>query len=332
MRRRRIAIVAVVMLAAAAVTAAGDMTLTRTGDLYRVAPADDGLVINVELADGTVAEYVVPQTEGTATSAINLAVDPVAGGVFVLWQQGEGTTAVVNFASLVDGQWAGPIVLAGGDGTAAANPQMLYFRAVDVIEEEIDGEIVEIEVATSFLHTTWWSYTETLDDGDAYYKPLPLDDDGLAELDAYDPVMLSDLLPYGIHCDGLENASALAAPKLFSDPQSGYPHILATDFEECLFYILQLANEVRVDPVSERRRHTIILRHGDTMPVDSDLSLEQADVTVGHNLSLVLHWDADDAVEYLRLDHQGSSGVRSLPLGDNLDHEQAVELIRNLVQ
>lgn len=330
MRRRRVALAAAVMFAVTAFAAAGDMTLTRTGDLYRVAPAEDGLVISVKLADGETTEYVVPQTSGTATSAVNLAVDPITENVFVFWQQDEGTEAVVNFASLSDGAWTGPVVVAGGDGTAAANPQMMYYRAVDIVEEEVDGEIVEIEVATSFLHTTWWSFIESLDDGDAFYKPLPLDDDGHAEFDAYDPVMLSDLLPYGIHCDGIQDASALAAPKLFSDPQSGYPHILATDFAECLFYILQLANEVRVDPVTERRRHTIILRHGGAMPVDAELSLEQADVTVGHDMSLVLHWDADAAIEYIQLDLQGSSGVMSLPFDDSLSHEQAVELIRNL--
>ncbi len=332
MRRHRVALVAAVMLAVAAFAAAGDMTLTRTGDLYRIAPADDGLLISVQLANGETVEHIVPQTEGTATSAVNLAVDPVEGGIFVLWQQGEDTDAVVNFAGLVDGTWTGPVVLSGGGSTAAANPQMMYFRAVDVIEEEVDGEIIEIEVATSFLHTTWWSYTDSLDDGDAFYQPLPLDDDGYAELDAYDAVMLSDLLPYGIHCDGIENASALAAPRLFSDPQSGYPHILAADFAECLFYILQLANEVSIDPISERRRHTIILRHGGTMPVDADLSLQSTDVTVGHDLSLVLHWDADAAIEYIQLDQNGSSGVMSLPLGESLGHEQAVELIRNLAR
>jgi hypothetical protein len=142
--------------------------------------------------------------------------------------------------------------------------------------------------------------------------------------------MLSDLLPYGVHCDGLQDASALAAPKLFSDPQTGDPHVLATDFAECLFYILQLGTEVRWDPVAERRRHTIILRHGGTMPVDADLSLERADVAVGHNLSLVLHWDTDDAIEYIRLDQEGSTGVLSLPISDSLDHERAEELIRGL--
>jgi hypothetical protein len=84
------------------------------------------------------------------------------------------------------------------------------------------------------------------------------DETGLADLAAYDPVVLSGLLPYGLPCDGIEDASALAAPKLFSDPQSGFPHLFASDFAECLFYVLQIGHDVIVDPVTERRRHIII--------------------------------------------------------------------------
>jgi len=317
------------MVAVAAFAAAGDMTLTRHGDLYRIAAADDGLVITATLADDTTAEYVVPGTAGAATSALNLAVDPIGNGLFVIWQQDDA----VKFASFVNESWNSPMNLAGGDGFFAANPQMVLFRAVDVVEEEGDeGEIIEIEVASTFLHVSWWGYTETMGDGDAFYLPIPVADDGVADPEAYDPVVLSALLPYGIHCDGIEDASALAAPKLFSDPQSGFPHVFATDFNECLFYILQIGHDVTIDPETERRRHTIILRHGSTIPVNTDLPIDNSMIDVGHGLKLVMYWDAEGAVEYVTLDAEGSSDVMSLPIGEELSHEQAVELIEGLAQ
>jgi len=333
MRGLRATLIAAVMVTVAAMGAAGDMTLTTTGDLYRIAQAEDGLVITATLADGTAVEYTVPQTAGTATSALNLAVDPVSGGLFVLWQQDEADIATVNFAGYVNELWTGPVTIAGGDGSAAANPQMMIYRAVDVVEEEgEDGEPIVIEVASTFLHLSWWSYSETVDDGDAYYQPVPVDDEGQAGLDDYEPVMLSDLLPYGIHCDGIQDAPALATPKLFSDPQSGFPHLFATDFSECLFYILQIGHDVDIDPVTERRRHTIILRHGGTIPVDTDLPLATSQIEVGHGMSLVMYWDGEGSVEYMQLDQNGSSDVRALPIGEDLSHEQAVDLIRGLTR
>jgi hypothetical protein len=323
------------MLAMAAVAAAGDMTLTRAGDLYRIAPTEAGLVITGTLADGTTVALTVPQTAGTATSARNLAVDPVSGALFVVWQQGEGTSAEVLFASYVDQSWTGPVVVAE---SASSNPQMMLFRAVDVVEVEgDDGQITQVEVATSFLHMVWWSYDGSVNDGAAVYLPAPIDDStGLADLTAYDPIVLSDLLPYGLPCDGIEDASALAAPKLFSDPQSGFPHLFASDFAECLFYVLQIGHDVIVDPVTERRRHIIILHDGGTYVVAEDLPLATASVEVGHGLDLVLHWDTvsetGTSVDYLQFDPSGLHEVQSLPLSESLNHEQAVQLIRGLLR
>ena len=335
MRELKITLVALVMAAFAATAAAGDMTLTRSGDLYRIAATDDGLAVSGTLADGTSLELIVPQTASTATSAHNVVFDPITGSLFLLWQQDEGDAAVVMFASYLDGTWTGPDLVAGGDGTAAGNPQLMVFRVIDVIEEEDEeGEPVVIEVATSFLHLTWWSYSATVNDGKAVYLPAPIDDDtGVPDFEAYERVMLSTLLPYGIpHCDGIEEAAGLTAPKLFPDPQSGNPHLFASDFAECMFYIIELGGEVTVDPVTERRRHTIILRQRGTYPVTNELPLANSAVELGHNLSMVLYWDAEESVDYMQFELGSMSDVMSLPIGDDLSHEQAVDLIRGLVR
>jgi hypothetical protein len=334
MRALKITLVALVMAATAATAAAGDMTLTRAGDLYRFGTSDDGLIVTGTLADGTAIELEVPQTEGTVTSALNLAVDPISGGLYLLWQEGEDTSAVVNYASYNDDVWTGPVILAGGGAGSAANPRLMLYRAVDQVEEEgDDGEPITIEVATTFLHITWWRYNNSVNDGAAIYLPAPLDPDtGLADLEAFDRMVLSDLLPYGIHCDGIVDATGLAAPKLFSDPESGFPHLFASDFAECLFYVLKLQHKVVIDPITERRRHTIILRQTGTYPVDNDLPLDSSNVEVGHGLTMVLYWDAESSVDYMQFDAEGSSGVMSLPIGDALTHEQAVALIRSLAE
>jgi len=93
---------------------------------------------------------------------------------------------------------------------------------------------------------------------------------------------------------------------------------------------------VIVDPITERRRHTIILREGGTYLVDADLPLQESSVEVGHGLSLILHWDTETdagaSVDYMQFDPTGMSEIKSVPLGDDLDHEQAVQLIRDLLR
>ena len=74
------------------------------------------------------------------------------------------------------------------------------------------------------------------------------------EIDAFQPIALSDLLPYGIGCEGIDDAAGLAHPKVFVDPQSGTPHIFATDFSNCVFQILKIDYEVVEEWVGEIKR------------------------------------------------------------------------------
>ena len=47
---------------------------------------------------------------------------------------------------------------------------------------------------------------------------------------------------------------------------------------------------------------------------------------------IIMHWDDDeaDALHYLELDEEGISETKSLPFGETLSHEEAVDLIRGL--
>jgi hypothetical protein len=328
MKGIRIAVVIAALVGTAAVAAAGDMVLTRSGDLYRIAQTEDGLSITGTLSDGSVVEHTVPQTDGVDASFLNLVVDKQADAIFVLWQEGADVASVVNFASLNGAVWYGPVTLAGGDGAAAASPRMIRDRVVS--EVDLDGTI--IEVATTFLHMVWWGFVDSPDDGAAFYAPVALDDEGQPVFDGFEPIALSDLLPYGIACEGIENAAELAHPRFFVDPKSGLPQVFATDFAECLFQILEIGYEVIVDPVTERRRHSVVFGRSNMIGIDRDLPLDSSWVAVGRDQTLVLYWDSEGAVEYVRLAEQGSSDIMSLELGDDLSHRQAIDLIRSLVE
>jgi len=309
--------------------AAGDMVLTRNGELYRVFPSDDGLVVSHRLTDGTVSEYLIPQTAGINASSMQVGVDELTGALFVAWQKGDELDAVVEIAWLADQWWIGPYIMAGADGTVAENPQMMLDRIVTVVEDE--GE--SVEVATTFLHLVWWNYVDNRDDGSAYLASIPLDESGNPQIDAFQPIALSDLLPYGVGCESIEGAVGLAHPKVFDDPQSGSPHIFATDFSNCLFQILRIDYDVIEETVGEtkRRRHIVLLGQASMIAANPDVILSTAKVEVGHGLDVVMYWDIEEAVAYVQLDENGVPPVQSLTYGDGLTHEQAIEMVRSLV-
>jgi len=340
MRGVRTALVVVLLLGVVGSAAAGQMTLTRSGDLYRVATGDGALVVNVRMADGATSQLMVPQTTAVTASSLQVGVDGTTGALFVLWQERAGIDAGIRLATYIDGTWIGPTTIAGGDGTAAFNPQFLLQRKVSLITEDAEEgeEPVVTEVATTFLHLVWWSQVSEEDSGNALYLAVQLDADGVPLLDGLEPSVLSDLLPYGIACFDLEDTANLKHPKLFVDPASGLPHVFATDFANCLFQIIELRPEVVEelvdDEITKRRRHVVVLRTGAMIGLQPDLPLATAKLEVGNNLSLIMHWDNDeeDVLQYLELGQDAISEARSLVLGEELSHEQAVELIRGLTR
>jgi hypothetical protein len=269
---------------------------------------------------------------------VQVGVDEASGALYVLWQKKTGMEARLRLAGYLDGTWIGPMTFAGNDGTAAYNPQLFIRRAVSTFEEELgeDEEPIQIEIATTFLHLVWWSQASEDDVGVARYASIPLRDDGAVDNWQFEAVDLVDFLPYGIACFDIEVGDNLKHPKLFYDPQTGNPHVLATDLENCLFQILELKPEVveEVENDEKRRRQIIILRQGTMIAMRSDLPFADGRLEVGRGLKLIMHWDGDEegVLNYLELDREGVSETKSLKLGENLNHEQAVDLIRGLTK
>ena len=252
----------------------------------------------------------------------------MSGAVFVLWQENEGADATVVFASHSDGTWFGPTVLAGDDGAAAINPEMLVFHHSKTFE--VEGEEEPVVLEDSILHLVWWSFEDEIENGGAVYSSVPVDDAGLPIFEDVDVRPLTDLLAYGIACPEITEASGLAHPRLFVDPQSGNPHVFATDIGQCLFQIIELKYLPDYDSVTKRRRRVVIFGRSRMAPVRADLKLATARVQVGHNLAMVVYWNKGDAVDYLKLTEEGWTDMRSLPLGNGLGFQRALELIQTL--
>ena len=102
MRRARAILIAILLVGTAVSATAGDMVLTRNGELYRVAPTDEGLVVNHRFTDGTSDEYLIPQTSGVAATSLQVGVDELTGAIFVAWQRGVDADATIEMAWLAE--------------------------------------------------------------------------------------------------------------------------------------------------------------------------------------------------------------------------------------
>jgi hypothetical protein len=328
MRETRILLVAAFLVGVAAAAGAGELTLTRAGDLYQVGETEAGLAVNVILNDDSTAELLVPQTAGIGAQSIHVGVDELSGSVFVLWQEGTDVDSRVVFANYTQDTWFGPMVLAGGDGTAAMNPELLIFR--HSAEVQIEGEEEPRIYEDTFLHIAWWGFVDLPNEGSAHYVGLPLDEVGMPDFAEFEPRMVSELLPFGINCTVGGDAPALLHPRLFVDPESGNPHIFATDLGQCLLQIIELKYQPRVESLEKRRRRVVEFGRARMLTVRGDVNLATAKVGIGHNLSVVMFWDEDEKVDFIRADESGWSEMRSLTLGEGLTKDTAVELIRDL--
>jgi len=337
MRGIRVCLIAAIALGVAGVTgAAGPMVLTSDGNLYSAGTRDHQVVITARYSDGTVSELFVPQSAAAVESSLQVGVDEATGAVYVLWQKWTGLNAKLRMAGYLDGTWIGPRTVAGGDGTAALNPVMLVHRPVSMIVDgfDEDGEPVMTELATTFLHIAWWSQFNEEDPGFAKFAALELNANGVPNFRDMEPVDLHGLFPYGIVCFEIAESENLRHPKLFIEPGSNNPHIFATDVGDCFFQILELVPEVAEEDqaVDKRRRQIIILRKTAMIAMRSDLPLAKGRLVVGSGLKILMHWDSetDNAVHYLELDAEGVSDTKFLILDEDLDHEKATELIREL--
>ena len=329
---RLILLMSVGLIMVGALTSAENIALTRSGALYRVNSSDNGLMLDWTTVEDAPESSLIPQTTNIPVTAAHLGIDEITNTVYVVWQEQNDDRSSIFMAWYNQGTWFGPTAVAGEDGSIAVNPQLMVKRESFTIAPDNEDE-EEFVISTTFLHLTWWNLDNEEDLGVAMYVGIPTLEDGNPDFDSATTEPIGDLLPYGIGCHGIEDARQLAHPKMFIDPESGAVNVFAADFANCLFQIVEMQYRVvDFDRTTKRGRHSIILGRATMMAINPDFPLGSASVKVGHNLSVVVYWDTESAIEYTTVDEDGWSKVLRLELSDVLNHEQAVELVRHLAR
>ena len=334
MRRLIFALALVVLVGSAGFAQADPMVLTSEGHLYKVWVADEGLVLSHSGPDIDTEEALVPQTAGLVLDGVVLAVDEATATPFVIWTDSSGGLSSVRLAALVDGAWFGPAVLGGEDGTTISNPNALIHTVTTFIEG--DEQTEPETLTTTFLHTVWWRHDDVTALGHAIYFPIPLDSDGIPLLDDAQAYDLENLLPYGFGGDDNPDVAGLTSARFFIG-EGGLPQLFTPDFADCVFHLLGIDYEIEeIDPPGidgKRRRQIAVFNTGEVMmAIPPDLDLLASKMFLGHDNSVLIYWDTEDAVEWVLSDTEGWTDIKSLPLGDDIDHEQAVELLRQLAR
>ncbi|MCD4750655.1 MAG: hypothetical protein K8R59_14890, partial [Thermoanaerobaculales bacterium] len=334
MRRLIFALTLVALVGGVGFAQANAMVLTSQGHLYKVWVADEGLVLTHSGSDIDSQEAVVPQTVGMDLDRVVLVVDEATATPFIIWTDSLDGLSSVRLAALVDGTWFGPAVLGGEDGTVLTNPHALIHKVRTVIEGD-DGSESEI-LETTFLHTVWWRHDNVTALGHAVYLPIPLDSNGIPLLNEAEAHDLENLLPFGVACDNNPDVAGLASARFFVGA-GGLPQLFTPDFGDCVFHLLGIDYEVeeQLDPYTglKRRRQVVIFRSGDVMmAIPQDVNLEASKMFLGRADSVLIYWDGNEAVEWILSGDAGWTDVKSLTLDADINHEQAVELLRELAR
>jgi hypothetical protein len=334
MKRSLITLALMCCLGVAGPVLAGPMTLTTDGHLYKVWEGEDSLVLSHSAPGMDLEESLIPQSSTADFETVNIVVDENSDTPFIIWTDTAEDISTIQLAALVDGTWFGPVTLAGDDGVAAGSPAIAIDTVTDLVQDE-DEE--PWELSTTFLHTVWWSYDAAFDLGYGVYAAIQLDHYGFPLVDNVTTTPLHDLLPFGIGCDGSAYSNGLAHPQFFTGGD-GLPLLFSTDFGNCVFHILGIQYQVfeETDPYTglKRRRHISVFRVNSenmNMAIPPGVALTDSNMAVGHDYTVLIYWDVEGGIDWLLSGTEGWTEINHLPVGVDLNHEQAVELLKNLV-
>ncbi len=332
MMRRFLLVLLFLVGMTASATAGGPMTLTSDGHLFKVWSSVDGLILSHLGPNDFAEESVIPQSVSVPLETVKVIVDELTMTVYVVWSDELHGVSKVRLAIHADETWFGPLTIGGLDGTGARNPEALIHRAHSVID---DGSPEPEVIETTFLHLVWWRHDITDGLGHAIYLALPLEEDGLPDFNGVQPIDLKDLLPFGIGCNEAPDVNGLAYPQFFIGAD-GLPLLFTTDFGNCVFHILGIDYEVEEFEIPgtgiKRRRQIAVFRAGgEVMAIPPGLILTDAKMLLGQDFTVLIYWDVEGGVEWVLSKTESWSDVKRLPIGSGVSHEQAVELIRELV-
>jgi len=335
MRRLIFTLLLAALVVGAVPAHAGTMVLTSGGDLYKVWAAEEGLVLSHSAPGRETEEALIPQTLGMTIDGVVLTIDERTETALILWTDATRPLSSVRLAALVDGAWYGPVILEGEDGTTLTNADAMIDIARTVIEPEVEGDEPEI-LETTFLHTVWWRHDNVTALGHAVYTAIPLSDDGMPELPEAQTYDLENLLPFGFGCDDNPDVAGLTSARFFVG-DDGHPQIFTPDFADCSFFLLDVEYDIEEVDIPgtnvKRRRQIAVFRTGDVvMAIPPNIDLAESKMFLGHDDNVLIYWDGVDTVDWVLSNTDGWTVVNSIPLGGDIDHEQAVELLRALAR
>jgi len=336
--KRATLILAVLLVTVAMVAPAAtpDIALGPDGTLYRLEAADGQIFLAVERSGDEPELIPVPQTTGITASSLLIDIDPATKTIVAAWQESPAEDlSRIMLATWHEGTWFGPVAMAGEDGIVSVHPSLLV-HDTNLRGSDEDGNPIVTGIE-SRVHMAWWGDPAADDRGRAYYASTVLDENGVPDMESWDPMPMRSLAPWGSGCNLGEDPTGLTYPRLFVDAQSGDPHLIFTDLLNCMFGIGRLVAET--DPsddeepaTSQRRRNVIVFGLRKMVFIKPGLPLNDADFEVGHNLSIALYWNADDAIQYITLDNDSWSEIKTLKVGDHLSRENAIDLVRRLAR
>jgi hypothetical protein len=318
------------LLSSTAVAAPPDVVLAEDGTLYQTVRYANMFSIRVTSAEGTKTIVPVPMTAGVNVLNPHIRFDDASGTAVVVWQERLGEEfAQLMLAAWNGDDWFGPVAIAGDGGEPAINPDLLISRA----STEVDGGLV---VESSTIHIAWWVNGGESTGQHGMLCSIPLSELGTPELDYLQEVSLRGMLGIGVVCQRPDPDSALTQPHLFKDVATGNPNVLFFEPSSCSLHILELQlvleEDDAIELTSSRRRHVPVLGRQLDIGLPTSLPPGGTKFSIGSGLSIVGHWDVDGGINFIHMDEDGWSEERHVPVGIDLSHERAVELIRGLTR
>lgn len=328
--KRLIAIVGVLAIGVSIPASALDKALAEDGTLFTTRSYHNMFALRTITPDGTDGLTAIPNTAGYDIDAPLVRYIEATDTIVVAWlQRFEGHFNQLTFASYANGEWTGPIALFGDGLEPARNPSLLVHTDELILE---DGEVFEATTA----HLTWWNAGEAGLGQFAMHCSIPFNEDGTPDLEGIQSVPLRGMLGIRVICSTPSERSALTRPHLFHDGATGNPHVMFFEPDTCSMHIVEFGTELlkegEIGFDADRRRTVPVLAHRKDIGLPIAVPPGEAAFSIGPRLTIVGHWDVGDKIEFIHMDEDGWSDVRHVQLGDDLDHEQALTLLRGLAK
>jgi hypothetical protein len=313
-----------ILLALTSTGAAGatDLTLDSSGKLHQLVYKEDQLKLISGVDTEEEEEIGVPGTTGALIERPIVHYNDSTATWVLVWQNNiDITWSQIMLATYRDGVWIGPIPVAGMGGMSASNPDAMVH---EVSLEEKNGITT---YSVPYIYLAWWADEFSEEGGYAVSATIPLEN-GKPLLGSMQSFEHREFRPFGIACFLTGTEGSLKEPRLIPDPTEGQPLVVSVELKDCLFSIIQIEVMLDPNPMVKRRRQITVWNRKQSYTVHPSLSFSNAKFDIGYDLSIVMYWDKDNAVDYALLNKQSVYDVMSLPLSEKLDRERAVELIR----